>query len=89
LIRSVSRRLQRLEGLAAASVSQPFCCRVRLVHPENGCTGVLLIESGKPMTHVPPTAEDIEEVREDLERRRAARLLWKGGAADTHDCAQA
>jgi hypothetical protein len=45
------------------------------VHPENGCTGALLIESGKPMTQVPPTPEDIEEVRADLERRRAARLL--------------
>jgi hypothetical protein len=48
---------------------------------------VLLIESGKPMTQVPPTQEDIEEVRADLERRRAVRLLWKGGASDRHDCA--
>jgi hypothetical protein len=85
LFRSVTRRLERLEERVADSASQPFCCRIRLVHPENGCTGVLLIESGKPMTQVPPTAEDIEEVRADLERRRAARLPQKGGASDTHD----
>jgi hypothetical protein len=78
--RAVSRRLERLEASAAASASQPFCCRIRLVHPENGCTGVLLIESSKPTTHVPPTLEELEEIRADLERRRATCLLWKGGA---------
>jgi hypothetical protein len=57
------------------------------VHPEKGLTGVLLIKSDKPTTSVPATPEEVESVRADLERRRAAGLLWKGGATDTHDCA--
>jgi hypothetical protein len=86
----VSRRLERLEArAAAANPDRSFSVRIRLVHPEKGCTGVLLLESGKPTTQVPPTPEDVEEVRADLERHRAARLLWKGGATDTHDCAPA
>jgi hypothetical protein len=31
----------------------------------------------------------VERARADLERRRAARLLWNGGASDTHDSAPA
>jgi hypothetical protein len=87
--RSVARRLERLEERAAASAREPFRCRIHLVDPEKGLTGVLLIESDKPTTSVPATPEEVERVRADLERRRAARLLWKGGANDTHDCAPA
>ena len=87
--RTVSRRLERLEARAAARAPKSFSCRVHLVHPEKGLTGVLLIESDKPTTSVPATPEEVERVRADLERRRAARLLWKGGATDTHDCAPA
>ena len=84
----VNRRLERLEARAAATKPDgSFLMRIRLVHPENGCTGVLLLEPGKPITQVPPTPLDIEEVRAGLERRRAVRLQWKGGAIDAHDCA--
>jgi uncharacterized hydantoinase/oxoprolinase family protein len=74
---------------AVASKKWSFSARILLVHPEKGCTGVVLLETGKPTMHVDPTPEEVEEVRADLERRRAARLLWKGGATDTHDCAPA
>ena len=90
MVRNISRRLERLEESAAiASRDRSISIRILLVDPEKGCTGVLLIESDKPTTSVPATAEEVERVRADLERRRAARLLWKGGATDTHDCAPA
>jgi hypothetical protein len=73
----------------ARPISEPPVFRILLVHPEKGLTGVLLIESDKPTTSVPATPEEVERVRADLERRRAARLLWKGGATDTNDCAPA
>ena len=63
--------------------------RILLVHPEKGLTGVLVFETGKPTTKESGTPEEVERVRADLERRRAARLLSKGGAADTHDYAPA
>jgi hypothetical protein len=47
--------------------------RILLVHPEKGCTGVLLLETGKPNMKVDPTAENVEWVRADLERHRAGR----------------
>jgi hypothetical protein len=89
VIRSVTRRLERLEVRAAlASKDRSISFRIHLV-PEKGLTDVLLIESDKPTTSVPATPEEVERVRADLERRRAARLPWKGGATDTHDCAPA
>jgi hypothetical protein len=54
-----------------------------------GLTGVLLIESDKPITSIPATPEEVERVRADLDRRRAARLPLKGGVTDTHNCAPA
>jgi hypothetical protein len=72
LIRNVCRRLERLEARAAAAARDySFSCRILLVDPEEGCTGVLLLESGKPTTNVAPTLEDKERVRADLERHRA------------------
>ena len=87
--RTVARRLDRLEARAMETARGPIVFRILLVHPEKGLTGVLLIESDKPTTSVPATPEEVERVRADLERRRAARLLWKGGATDTNDCAPA
>lgn len=75
MIRSVSRRLERLEARAAfASKDRSISFRIHLVDPEKGLTGVLLIESDQPTTSVPATPEEVERVRADLERRRAARL---------------
>jgi hypothetical protein len=88
--RTVSRRLGRLEErAAAASARKPICWRIHLVDPEKGLTGVFVLESDKPTIRVDPTPAEVESVLADLERRRAARLLWKGGANDPHDCAPA
>ena len=87
--RTVARRLERLEERAAASARDPFRCRIHLVDPEKGLTGVLLIESDKPTTSVPAMPEEVERVRADLERRRAARLLWKESAIETRACGPA
>ena len=50
--RTVARRLERL-GVSAAPKS--FSCRIYLVDPEKGLTGILVLESGKPTMHVLPT----------------------------------
>jgi hypothetical protein len=47
--------------------------RFLLVHPQKGCTGVLVMETGKPNRKEPPTPEEVEWVRADLERHRAGR----------------
>jgi hypothetical protein len=88
LIRSVSRRLERLEARMMATTCGPIVFRILLVHPEEGLTGVLVLDSDGT-TKEPGTPEEKERVRADLERRRAARLPWKGGATDTHDYAPA
>jgi hypothetical protein len=58
---------------AAAEARKSFSCRIRYVDPEEGLTSVLVLESGKPDREEAPTPEEIEEVRADLERHRAAR----------------
>jgi hypothetical protein len=58
--RTVSRRLERLEARAVASVPKSFCCRIHFVHPEKGLTGILAVESGKPTIEITPTKEDEE-----------------------------
>jgi len=64
LIRNVSRRLERLEARAAfASKDRSISFRIHLVDPEKGLTGVLVLESDKPTTHVSPTPEDEEWFR--------------------------
>jgi hypothetical protein len=88
LTRNVSRRLERPEDRAAANARNSICFRIHFVGPEKGLTGILVLESGKPGIHVEPTLQEVERVRADLERP-AARLLWKGGATDAHDCAPA
>jgi hypothetical protein len=89
MVRNVFRRLERLEARAMATTRGPIVFRILLVDPEEGLTGVLVLEDDKPTTKVPPTPEEVERVRADLECRRAARLPGKGGATDTHDCAPA
>ena len=67
MIRSIARRLQHLEVRANATAKTKFCSvRIRLVHPEKGVTGVLLLETGKPLTRVSATQEDEESVRESF-----------------------
>ena len=87
MVRNALRRIERLEARVAATTPGTIEIRVLLVHPEEGLTGVLVFETGKPTTEVLPTPEELERVRADLEGRRAARLSWKGGATDTHDYA--
>jgi hypothetical protein len=72
--RTVSRRLDRLEERAAvASRKWSHSVRLLLVDPQKGCTGVLVMETGKPHRKEPPTPEEVERVRADLERHRAGR----------------
>jgi hypothetical protein len=74
VMRKVSRRLERLEERAAAVTARnSFSVRILLVHPEEGLTGVLLLQSGESTIEVPATPEEVESVRADLERRRAGR----------------
>jgi hypothetical protein len=74
LTRNVASRLERLEARAAvASKKWSHSVRILLVHPQKGLTGVVLLETGKPTMHVDPTPEEVEEVRADLEQRRAGR----------------
>ena len=61
--RTVARRLERLEARAAAIAPKSFSCRIHLVDPEKGLTGVLVVESDKPTMHVLPTPEDEEWFR--------------------------
>jgi hypothetical protein len=86
MVRNVFRRLKQLEERAAiASKVWSLSVRILLVDPVKGCTGVIVMEIGKPDMHVDPTPEEVESVRADLERRREARLPGKGVAVDTHD----
>ena len=76
MIRNVTRRLERLEERAAiASKVWSHSVRILLVDPIKGCTGVIVMETGKPDMHVDPTPEEVERVRADLERRRAGRKI--------------
>jgi hypothetical protein len=77
---AVLRRVSRLEDRYTVRTIPALIIRVCLVHPENGATGVLVIDGDKPIQHVSPTPEEAEKVRADLERRRAARQSWNGGA---------
>jgi len=43
------------------------------IEGQDGCTGVIVMETGKPNMHVDPTPEEIEHVRAELEQRRATR----------------
>jgi hypothetical protein len=71
-VRNVSRRLERLEQSASAAAKPRIhSVRILLVNPIKGCTGVMVIETGKPITRVDSTPEEIEHVRADLEKRRA------------------
>ena len=50
IVRNVSRRLERLDARALLSTPSTVEIRVLLVHPEEGLTGVLVFETGKPTT---------------------------------------
>lgn len=76
MTRGLAHRLGRLETRFAPIAMRSFHARICLVHPEKGVTGVLVIEDDKPTLHVPPTTEEVEKVRADLERRRAARQAF-------------
>ena len=68
MIRTVSRRLSRLEERAALEkTDRSVSIRIRLVHPEEGCTGVLLFEPGQQVLEVSQTPEDIEEIGANVE----------------------
>jgi hypothetical protein len=73
LVRTISRRLERLETRAAAMALKSFLCRIHLIHPENGLTGILVIESDKPTTHILPTDEEREAYRVKREALIASR----------------
>ena len=66
MVRNVFRRLERLETRAMATTRGPTVFRILLVNPEEGLTGVLVLEADKPTTKVPPTPEEIERVRAGL-----------------------
>jgi hypothetical protein len=72
-MRTIVRRLERLEARAAASVPKSFSCRIHLIHPEYGLTGILLIESDKPTTRILPTEEEREAYRARREAAIASR----------------
>jgi hypothetical protein len=73
MVRNVFRRLERLETRAMATTPGPAVFRILLVNPEKGLTGVLVLDADKPTTKVPPTPEEVEHVRAELEQRRAGR----------------
>lgn len=73
-------RLGKLENRYRVRGRGSVSIRVLFVDPEEGLTEVLLIETDKPTVSVPPTPEEVEKVRVDLERRRTTRLSWNGGA---------
>ena len=71
MTRNIGRRIGLLEtSIARASRNTFFSARILLVNPQDGLTGVLLIETDKPTTRVPATPEEVASVRERLERRR-------------------
>jgi hypothetical protein len=71
--RTVARRLERLEERAAvASKKWTHSVRILLVDPQDECTGVIVMETGKPNREETPIPEEVEHVRAELEQRRAA-----------------
>jgi hypothetical protein len=78
VIRNLPRRIQRLEALVVATTPGTIEIRVLLVHPEKGLTGVLVFGADNSTAKVPPTAEEIERVRADLEQRRAGSSALEG-----------
>jgi hypothetical protein len=52
-----------------------YSARLLFVRPEKGCTGVFLLETGKPNVQVDPTPENVEWRRADLEQRRAGEKI--------------
>lgn len=86
---NTARRLCRLESRLVTNGPRHFSVRILLVNPELGLTGVMVIDDDNPITRDAGTPEEIERVRANLDRRRAAHLQWEGGLHDTHDLATA
>jgi hypothetical protein len=76
MIRSVNRRLERLETRSAATGPKSFSCRILLIDPVEGLTGVLVIDS-ESTTHVPGTPEEEERVRVSLENVEQIGLSYR------------
>jgi hypothetical protein len=76
-MRSVFRRLERLESQAMAATPGTIRIRVLLVHPEEGLTGVVVFATDQPTMKVSPTPEEVARVRADLERRRVGTALME------------
>jgi hypothetical protein len=61
----------------AAKEDRSISIRIHVVHPQNGGTGVFVIETGKPTMRVDSTPEEVQHVRADLEKHRArSRNAW-------------
>jgi hypothetical protein len=80
MVRNVFRRIQRLEARVVASTPNTIKIRVLFVHPEKGLTGILVFETDKPTTEVPPPTVpgDTEAARMD----NAVRMLFKASKAE-------
>lgn len=67
--RTLSRRIGRLETRAAAT-THSIECRIRFIDPVEGLTRVLVFDASGSRED-PVTPEEREQVRADLEARRA------------------
>ena len=72
-MRTITKRLDQLEQKLVPRVVPPISIRIHLIHPEDGLTGILVIESDKPTTRILPTEEEREEYRTRREAAIAAR----------------
>ena len=72
-MRTITRRLEQLEQKLVPRAVTPISIRIRLIHPEDGLTGILVLESDGSTTHNVPTEEEREEHRTRREAAIAAR----------------
>jgi hypothetical protein len=80
MVRDIFRRIDQLEARAMATTRGPI---------DKSTTSVPATRAARHRAWAQERSEEVERVRACLERRRAARLLWKGVATDTHDRASA
>ena len=72
-MRTITRRLVQLEQKLAPRAVPPISIRIHLIHPKDGLTGILVLESDGSTTHIVPTEEEREEYRARREAAIAAR----------------